>query len=221
MTLTPEQKEHAIDLIEMGEKLEAVRYFQEVLAIDAEQALLLAEKLEQEIEPELDLQGLQQKGEEMKRSGAKVGRLVGLIFMSIGMVMLAVAGYLIYAHQQFEKNAVTVKGTVVEFQSYISNNDNSSTTMYTPVFEYEYKGKKYTYVSTSGSNVKEYEVGERIDILVDPENPDDVLVNSFMEKWFVSVLLGFMGTLFTGLGYVAYAVLGKKRSTDTLRNIGS
>jgi tetrahydromethanopterin S-methyltransferase subunit G len=210
MTLTPEQKEHAIDLIEMGEKLEAVRYFQEVLTIDAEQALLLAEKLEQEIEPELDLQGLQQKGEEMKRSGAKVGRLVGLIFMSIGMVMLAVAGYLIYAHQQFEKNAVGVKGTVVEFQSYISSNDNSSTTMYTPVFEYAYEGKNYTYVSTSSSNVKEYAVGEPVAILVDPENPDDVLVNSFMEKWFVPTLLGFMGTLFTGLGYVAYAVFGKK-----------
>ncbi len=212
MTLTPEQKEHAIELIEMGEKLEAVRYFQQVLHIDAEQALLLAETLEKEVEPEseIDMQEFHQRHEAMKRSGTKVGRLVGLIFMSIGMVLLAIAGYLIYAHQQFEKNAVTVKGTVVEFQSYISNNDNSSTTMYTPVFEYEYKGKKYTYVSTSGSNVKEYEVGERIDILVDPENPDDVLVNSFMEKWFVSVLLGFMGTLFTGLGYLAFAVLGKK-----------
>ena len=210
MTLTPEQKEHAIDLIEMGEKLEAVRYFQEVLNIDAEQALLLAEKLEQEVEAGPDMQELRQKHEEMKRSGANVGRLVGLIFMSIGMVMLAVVVYLLYTHQQFEKNARTVKGTVVEFQSYESRNNNSSTTMYTPVFEYELKGKKYTYVSTSSSNIKEYEVGERLDILVDPENPAEVLVNSFMEKWFLPLLLGFMGTLFTGLGYVAFAVLGKK-----------
>jgi hypothetical protein len=46
--------------------------------------------------------------------------------------------------------------------------------------------------------------------LVNPENPADVLVNSFMEKWFVPALLGFMGTMFTGLGYVAFAVMGKK-----------
>jgi len=211
MTLTPEQKEHAIDLIEMGEKLEAVRYFQEVLNIDAEQALLLAEKLEQEVEASPAMQELSQKHEEMKRSGAHVGRLVGLIFMSIGMVMLVVVFYLLYTHQQFEKNALTVKGTVVEFQSYESRNKNSSsTTMYTPVFEYEFKGKKYTYVSTSSSNIKEYEVGESLDILVDPENPSEVLVNSFMEKWFLPILLGFMGALFTGLGYVAFAVLGKK-----------
>jgi tetrahydromethanopterin S-methyltransferase subunit G len=210
MTLTPEQKEHAIDLIEMGEKLEAVRYFQQVLAIDAEQALLLAEKLEKEVEPELDQQEFQQKAEEMKRSGAKVGRLVGLIFMSIGMVLLVVAGYFVYDHQQFEKTAVTVTGTVVDFHSYVSNNDNSSTTMYSPIFEYEYEGKKYTHVSTSGSNVKEYDVGEQLDILVNPENPADVLVNSFMEKWFVPALLGFLGTMFTGLGYVAFAVMGKK-----------
>ena len=97
MTLTPEQKEHAIDLIEMGEKLEAVRYFQQVLSIDAEQALLLAEKLEKEVEPEFDQQELLQKAEEMKRSGAKVGRLVGLIFMSIGIVLLVVAGYFVMA----------------------------------------------------------------------------------------------------------------------------
>lgn len=210
MTLTPEQKEHAIELIEMGEKLEAVWYFQQVLNIDAEQALLLAEQLEKEVEPEIDLQEFHQKAEEMKRSGAKVGRLVGLIFMSIGMVMMAVAGYFVYDHQQFEKNAVTVNGTVVDFDSYISTDDNSSTTMYSPIFEYEYEGKKYTYVSTSGSSVKEYEVGERIDILVNPENPADVLVNTFMEKWFLPVLLGFMGTMFTGLGYGAFAVLGKK-----------
>ena len=212
MTLTPEQKEHAIDLIEMGEKLEAVRYFQQVLAIDAEQALLLAEKLEKEVEPEFDQPEFLQKAEDMKRSGAKVGRLVGLIFMSIGIVLLVVAGYFVYDHQQFEKTAVTVTGTVVDFHSYISTSDNSSTTMYSPIFEYEYEGKKYTYVSTSGSNVKEYEVDERIDIMVNPENPADVLVDSFMEKWFVPALLGFMGTLFTGLGYVAFAVLGKKSS---------
>jgi cytoskeletal protein RodZ len=211
MTLTPEQKEHAIELIEMGEKLEAVRYFQEVLNIDAEQALLLAEKLEQEVEAGPAMQELHQKHEEMKRSGTNVGRLVGLIFMSIGMVMLAVVVYLLYAHQQFEKNALTVKGTVVEFQSYESrNNNSSSTTMYTPVFEYEFKGKKYTHVSTSSSNIKEFEVGEPLDILVDPENPAEVFVNSFMEKWFLPLLLGFMGALFTGLGYVAFAVLGKK-----------
>jgi len=211
MTLTPEQKEHAIELIEMGEKLEAVRYFQEILNIDAEQALLLAEKLEQEVEAGPAMQELNQKHEEIKRSGAHVGRLVGLIFMSIGMVMLVVVFYLLYTHQQFEKNALTVKGTVVEFQSYESRNKNSSsTTMYTPVFEYEFKGKKYTYVSTSSSNIHEYEVGERLDILVDPENPSEVLVNSFMEKWFLPILLGFMGALFTGLGYLAFAVLGKK-----------
>jgi hypothetical protein len=211
MTLTPEQKEHAIDLIEMGEKLEAVRYFQEVLHVDAEQALLLAEKLEQEIEAESAIPEFHQQHEEIKRSGANVGRMVGLIFMSIGIVMLAIVFYLLYSHQQFEKSAVTVKGTVVEFQSYESRNKNSSsTTMYTPVFEYEFKGKKYTYVSTSSSNVKEYEVGEPIDILVDSENPIEVLVNSFMEKWFLPLLLGFMGTLFTGLGYAAFAVLGKK-----------
>lgn len=216
MALTPEQKKHAIKLIKMGEKPEAVRYFQQVLAIDAEQALLLTEKMEKEVEPKFNLQEFHQKYEEMKRTAPNITRPAGLIFMCLGIVLLAYVFYLRYAYQQFEETAVTVKGTVVDFQSEITEHDRGrmgtyTTITYTPVFEYVYEGKKYTYVSTSSSKEKEYEVGERFDILVNPENPANVLVHSFMEKWSTPAWLGFLGTLFTGLGYVLFAVL-KKRS---------
>jgi hypothetical protein len=98
MTLTPEQKEHAIELIAFGDKLAAVRYFQEVLNIDAEQALLLAEKLEEEIEtaegPDIEPMTPAQR-EELSKSGVAVGKIVGILFMSIGLIMLAVMIYLI------------------------------------------------------------------------------------------------------------------------------
>jgi hypothetical protein len=213
MTLTPEQKEHAMDLIFMGEKLEAVRYFQQALNIDAEQALMLAEKLEEEIEAEDSqvLKEFEQQHTNLKESGPNVGRIVGALFMGIGIVMLLVVAYLIYSHQQFEKNAKVVKATVTEYQSYNSRDDDgSTTTMFTPVFEYEFKGTKHTYVSNTSSSSKDYEIGEKVDMMVNPDDPQDVLIDSFMGKWFLPLLLGFMGTLFTGLGYVAYAVIGKK-----------
>lgn len=213
MTLTPEQKEHAMDLIAMGDKLDAVRYFQQVLNIDAEQALLLAEKLEEEIDAEEspDLKEFEQQRTKLKESGANVGRIVGTLFMGIGMVMLLVVGYLIYSHQQFEKNAKVVKATLTAYQSYDSRDDDgSTTTMFTPVFEYEFKGTKHTYVSNSSSSSKDYEIGEKVDMMVNPDDPKDVLVDSFMGKWFLPLLLGIMGTVFTGMGYLAYALLGKK-----------
>lgn len=211
MTLTPEQKEHAIHLIEMGEKLEAVRYLQNLLSLNAEQALALTEKLEAEVEDGPDLkEEFLKKSQEMQRSGIKLSRIVGGIFMGIGIILLAVALYLVYSHQQFEKKAIVVTGKVVDYQSYISTDDNSSTTMYRPVFEYEYKGKTYTHESSGSSSSKGFEIGDPVDIFIDPDNPDDVLVNSFMEKWFLPLLLGIMGTVFTGMGYLAIRILGHR-----------
>lgn len=213
MTLTPEQKEHAVELISMGDKLEAVRYFQLVLNIDAAQALTLAEKLQEEIEAEDDaaLQDFEQQHTRLKTSGANVGRIVGALFMGIGMVMLAIVCYLIYSHQQFENRAKVVKATLTTYQSYNSrDNDGSSTTMYTPVFEYEFKGITHTHVSNTSSSSKDYEIGERVDMMVNPDAPQDVLIDSFMGKWFLPMLLGVMGAVFTGMGYLVYAVLGKQ-----------
>lgn len=210
MTLTPEQKEHAIHLIEIGEKLEAVRYLQNLLSLTAEQALALTEKLEAEVEDGPDLkQEFLKKSKEMQRSGIKLSRIVGGIFMSIGIIMVVVSIYLIYSHQQFEKKAIVVTGKVVDFETYISTDDNSSTTMYRPVFEYAYKGKTYTYPSTGSSSSKGFEIGEPVEIYINPDQPEDVLVNSFMEKWFLPMLLAIMGTAFAGMGYLAVRLLGR------------
>ena len=212
MNLTPEQKEHAIDLIEMGEKLDAVRYFQETLQVSAEEALLLAEKLEEEIE-ETDLEDIKALQQEaLKQPGVNVGRLVGMIFMSIGTIMLAVVAYLLVSNYQFMQRAQSVKGKVIDYQSYQSRDrdSNSSTTMYTPTYQYTYKGKLYTHISTTSTSSKDYEIGDQVEILIDPEDPKEILINSFMEKWFLPLLLGFMGTLFTGLGFVAFRFLGKQ-----------
>jgi len=83
MALTSEQKNHAKELIESGDKLEAVRYLQQTMGIDAAQALLLAEKLEEEIEKHetAEFSELKQKLDEFKqrsrlKQGANVGRIV-------------------------------------------------------------------------------------------------------------------------------------------------
>ncbi len=209
MTLSQEQRQHAIELIESGEKLEAVRYFQQVLAIDAEHALTLTEKLEYEIEHSQPIENDLKK--QFQPTRIHVGKLVGAIFMSIGIVLVSITAYLIYSNQKFEVRAQPVKGKVIDYRSHISSHDNGSTMLYSPVFSYEFNGKTFTYFSTTSSSDKDYTVGEVIEILVDPDDPENVLVNSFMEKWFLSVLLGCMGTAFTVMGYVAYRAMGNRK----------
>jgi hypothetical protein len=208
--MTPEQKEHAIELIEMGNQLDAVRYLQETLDITSEQALILAEKLEEETESELEKEFKSMQDEMHQKPSVNIGRLVGGIFMGLGVIMLAIAAYFIVSNYKFSERAITVKGKVIDYNSYESRNDDGgSTTMYTPTFEYEFQSKTYTHKSTTSSSSQDYELDELVDVLVDPDNPKEILIDSFWEKWFVSVLLGFLGTLFTGMGYLAYRVFGK------------
>ncbi len=211
MTLTPEQKEHAIELIEMGNQLDAVRYLQETLDITSDQALILAEKLEEETKSDLEKEFESLKEEMHKKPGVNVSRLVGGIFMSLGAIMLVIAVYFLISNYQFSERAIPVKGKVIDYDSYQSRDDDGgSTTMYTPTFQYEFQGKTYTHKSSTSSSSRSYEIDELVDVLVDPEEPNEVLIDSFWEKWFVSVLLSGMGITFTGMGYLAYRIFGKQ-----------
>ncbi len=211
--MTSEQKEKAVSLIHMGEKLEAVRYLQETLNIDAEQALRLTEKLEEEDEKSetSDLRHRFEKAkQEMSSSkGTNVGRTVGLIFMSVGILMLATCFYLFYNSTQFAKRAIPVMGRVVDYDSYYSTNDDGGgSTMYTPIYEYTYYGNKKTFQSSVSSSSRDFDIGEEVEILVDPDDPDEIIVNTFWDRYFAVVILGFLGSLFTGLGYMAYRLMG-------------
>jgi len=212
MELLSEQKEHAVQLIEMGDNLEAVRYLQQTLQITAEQALVLTEKLKEEVEasPLLDeFKAMQQ--ELSQKPSINLGRLVGSIFMSVGAIMLVVVAYLIVSNYQFTQRAKVVTGKVTNYDSYQSyHKDNSgSTTMYTPTFEYTFNGKIYSHKSTTSSSSKSFDIGESVEILVDPSDPHSILIHDFFDEWFLSILLGIMGTMFTGMGYLAYRILGK------------
>lgn len=213
--MTPIQKEHAASLIRRGDKLEAVRYLQQTLEIDATRALLLAEKLEVEEEedtPELRQQFEQARQEMSKSKGVNKGRTVGIIFMCLGIPMLAFGFYLFYDNYQFAKRAIPVIGHVVDYDSYYStDSDGGGSTMFTPIYEYTYNGNRKTYVGTVSSSSRTYDIGEEVEILVDQDDSDHVLVNTFWDRYFAVVILGFLGSLFTGLGYLAYRVMGGNR----------
>ena len=42
----------------------------------------------------------------------------------------------------------------------------------------------------------DYYIGEQVNILVDPAAPSHVVIDTYMERWFLITLLGSMGTLF-------------------------
>jgi hypothetical protein len=214
MNLTPEQKQHATDLIEMGEKLQAVRYFKETLNISLEEAMTLTEKLEEEIEGDASFAHFQ-SAHKTGSSSVNVGRLVGTIFMFIGVILLGIAVWIYSNNNQFEKRAERVMGKVSGYDNYESSNDDGgSTTMYTPIFEYSFNGKDYLKPGSVSSSSPDFEIGEPVEILVDPLNPEEILIESFSQKWLGIIILLVLGTIFTGVGYLVFRLMAKSPSVQ-------
>ncbi len=205
MALTPQEKVRLEMLLKLGDEEKAIKFLQEELNLSAEEARQAVEKLKPSVKP-LPRSLIQAFNSRKNKSGnGKAGSRIGLLFMVIGIAMLGFAGYTAYSNYQFMEEAISITGKVIDLDThYSSDDDGGSTLMYSPVFEYEYNGETYTHTSNSSTSSPDFEINEEAEIFINPDSPGTALVNSFMERWFVVVLLGGMGTMFTGMGYMAF-----------------
>jgi len=193
--LRSSQKEHIKKLLRKGDELEAVRYLQNQIGLSAEEALKLTEQLDKTVEEDIPV----------KKKNKKVKYIVGGVFMFFGIIMLGVSIYIFYSNYKFANKAILVVGKVVDFSaSYSTDDDGNRTLMYSGIFEYQYGEESFTHQSAVASSSKDYGLGEEVEILIDPQFPNKALVNTFWERWFAVILLGFLGTVFTGAGFMAY-----------------
>jgi len=208
MVLTPTQKKHAVTLIESGKKQDAVRFFRQTLNITDEQALVLTEKLKKEvaaIPPATKFMAF--NDDPQINAGTQKSRGGQTLFLALGIFIMAAAVYLVVSNYQFEQRSVIVQGKVIGYESYTDREDNgSTTTMHTPVFQYEYKGETYNYKSKSSSAGQDYIIDEPIDIFVNPDDPADIIIDTLWGKWLLPILLGFMGAVFTMMGFLRFRV---------------
>lgn len=208
--VTEEQKEQLESLIESGEKLEAIRFAQQTFGLDAEQAITMVERLEEQLEAESDA-ALEQSGKELEQSTANLPAIIGGIFSAIGIILIGLAAWFGYRSYNFLQKAEIVPGIVKEFKERQARNkeDNTMYTLNMPVLQYHYNGKDYTYVSPYGSTTPEYAVGDQISLLVDPAEPGRPEEDSFMNSWFLPMLLGSIGLVFAGVGIVVRKAFSK------------
>jgi hypothetical protein len=204
MALTNQEKVRLEMLLKLGDEQKAMQFLQEELNLSAEEARQAVEKLKPSVKPlpRSLIQKFNSRKNETKND--KMGSRIGLLFMVIGIIMLGFSGYTAYSNYKFMENAISITGKVIDLDThYSSDDDGGSTLMYSPVFEYEYNGQTYKHYSDVSSSSPDFEINEEAEIFINPDSPGSALVNSFMERWFVVVLLGGMGIMFAGFGYMA------------------
>src|SRR5688572_25781995 len=187
-----------MSLLESGDKLGAVRYIQQALSLNAEDALTLAEKLEEQDEGPSPAPNIE---------GINPGRVVGIIFTIAGFLLLSLAFIFGFRDYRFATTAIPVTGKVVRIEKRQSSGE---TQMYAPVVTYVFAGTTREYLTDISSSSPGFAVGDNVELLVNPGDPTEVRLNSFLDRWFVVTLLGGLGLVFSVIGYFARKVMSPR-----------
>lgn len=124
------------------------------------------------------------------------------IFLIAGLFIL-IGGFVSwYQTRNFLAKSVKTKGVVVSYDYQTSSDDDEKTTSSFPIFNFKHKttGIEYT-VRSNVSGI--LEKGQDIEILYDPENPENAKINKLSHTWMIPIAVTFMGVFFSFFGVLA------------------
>jgi hypothetical protein len=139
------------------------------------------------------------------------------IFLVVGLGLLTGAFILYQNKKAFLEKAVSAQGTVIELLE--SRSDNSTT--YKPLVSFTTKeGRQIEFTSSVSSNPPSYDEGETVKVLYYPGDPKEATINDFMSIWFGPLIVGFLGTVFSLVGFfiILFKNLKQRRSQYLLDN---
>lgn len=129
------------------------------------------------------------------------------IFLTVGLGLLSGGIYSFMSTREFLGNAVSADGVVIDLEERWDSDDSSYT--YYPRVRFETEtGQPYEFTGDVGSSPASFDVGEGVRVLFDPADPSSARIDSFMQLWFVSVILGGMGLVFSIVGGGSFFAFG-------------
>jgi hypothetical protein len=124
------------------------------------------------------------------------------IFLIAGLCVLFGGFVSWYQTRNFLARCVKTKGVVVSHDYQTSEDEDGKTTTSFPVFRFNHlvTGMEYTVRSNISGLMQE---GQEIEILYDPENPENAKINKLSHTWMIPITVTFMGVFFSFLGILA------------------
>jgi ribosomal protein L7/L12 len=124
------------------------------------------------------------------------GLLFGRLFMGIGLLFFLICGVIHGLHTSFTEKAQAVTGMVVALE-------NSGGKGKIPVISYKWEDETLTIRGKISSSPPAYDKGQRVPLRIDGDT-GEVRIDGGLERWFLLVLFGAMGTIFFGIGALAH-----------------
>jgi hypothetical protein len=180
-------------LLQEGKKLEAVKFARDFLKI----VLVEAKELVEAAESEFIASGHYNPRKGIDLNGTP---LILVIFGLIGILFLSIAGFFYWRDYQHTKDSVSVSGTVIKL-----NYEGNATA---PLVQYKWNGADRIYSSNVFSSPSAFEVGETVEMLVNIDDPSDVVINQVTERYLFAMVFGFLGSIFVLIGGVGMKLNG-------------
>lgn len=186
------------ELLKSGKKFEAIRYVKETFGLRLKPAKVMVENLEKDL-------GLRVQGTPTFIKGP-VG-WIALIFGGLGMVFVIVAGAIFIHQWQSIGKSERITGKVTRLQSEAGRSGSS------PVIAYEWNGQTWLHASNVYTSPPAYAVGEEVALFVNREDPTDVILDSFVDRWLLIMIFGILGGTFVVIPALGYFLATRQWNT--------
>jgi len=126
--------------------------------------------------------------------------IIGIVFGLVGLLLVAIGGFLLIRTRIFISKAQEVKGTVIRM---VYSHSSEGGGGYSPVYQFRtLTGQTIEVADNLSSNPPMFREGQIVDVLYDPENPNNARIKKWMNLYFVPLLLGGLGAVFGGIGVI-------------------
>lgn len=111
-----------------------------------------------------------------------------LIFGNLFLAGFCLWGlYAGYISWQLENEGKTTTGTVVRLEE--SDSSEGGCCVYSPVVEFNVNGQTYSFESDNASEPPAYDVGEEVNVIYHPNDPNTAQINKWSERWLFPIII--------------------------------
>ena len=92
-----------------------------------------------------------------------------------------------YTSWKLDNEGLTTTGIVVKLEE--SDDSEGSCCVYSPVIEFDANGQTFTFEGDNASYPPAYDVGEQVNVIYDPANPNTAQINKWTERWLFPIII--------------------------------
>lgn len=168
--------------------------------------------MESSFDADFDAELAEMKKEAQGTNGASAEKIILSVFTGIAALMLLIAGIASVNNILKTSREESAPGRVVEIierREYVNEQDRIVEEYYYPVVEFVASdGRRRSVQMNEGSSSPQYEAGEEVTVLYDPERPLDARIQSFGSSALMWILPGITGIL--GVAFLVAVIAVRK-----------